>query len=150
MQTEHGPTNYKAFQFPKLHRGTEADRHLSEQTLKLLLKKKKDELRLSKPLLFPSQMLQEERAEPQSPEQADRVLDMVTGALLFAQTYIETKTSSMVHGSITSVGMLMKDKDETTSPPEGEDSRYVCLTSAPVASEPSKRPSASRTECAAH
>jgi hypothetical protein len=124
MQVKASTAEARPFQFPKPQRGGEGERHFNEQTLKLLLKKKKKEdLRLSKPLLFPNQAIIECQESPKEMDELSIVLNTLSSALAFSQTYIETKTSLTTGPSFNSITMLIKDKDQTLVPPEDDANR---------------------------
>jgi hypothetical protein len=113
----------KRLQFPKLQRGADGDRLFSEHTLKLLLKKKKEELKLSKPLLLPSQTVQQASESTEKPGDTTRILEGLNNVVAFSQRFMELKTTAMVCPRVNSLAMLIKDKDELAPPSGGDPNR---------------------------
>lgn len=123
MQVKGGTQEGKLFQFPKVQRAPDGERHFNEQTLKLLLKKKKEDLRLSKPLVFPNQLALEANEETEPTEDFFRVLTDVSTALKFSNRLFGMKTTFSAGPNLNSISMLTKDKDHVILPPDEDSNR---------------------------
>lgn len=113
----------RIFQLPPGIRSSETERAFSEQTLKKLLRKKKDEPRLTK---APNKLLAsqtETRETRQVSVQQDVDMTELTNALAFGTRILEETAGGFLNPSVNSMSVFMKDKEEPPKRPDTDESR---------------------------
>lgn len=113
----------RMFQFPTCSRASDSEKTFNDQSLKKLLRKNKEILRLSKPLEFPQSSHGDTRESQQESEQPEEYTGDILDALVFGARLMKEKARVALDPQINLMSVLVKDREEPPEKVEVDESR---------------------------
>lgn len=117
MKAKESKTSPRMFQFPGVGKSGDAERPFSDQVLKKLLRKRKEELKLTKPLVFPLTALPESCESKEGSERLEIDTRNIFASLAFTNKFIEAKSNLEGGSTLNSISIFLKEtnrpKDES-------------------------------------